>query len=134
MRYSVNLVQRKTKINAPVGVTGELRSKISSSTRRIAGADIEGIVRAGAPYAAAVETGQRPHFPPLQPIAYWVERKLGVSGWDGIRATIGVARAISRRGVRPKPFMLKAFIDSRAAINTRFQQAVNKILERLAVK
>lgn len=134
MRSAVGMVQRGAKQNAPVGVSGELRSKISTSVKQIAPQNIEGIVRAGAPYSLPVEVGQRPHFPPLRPIALWVERKLGVSGWDGIRVTITIARKIAARGVRPKPFMLKAFVDKRAAINARFQEAINRIMERMAVK
>lgn len=50
-------------------------------------------------YAAAVHNGTIPHFPPIIAIAGWVQRKrLDVSPFV-------IARAISRRGTKARPFL-----------------------------
>ena len=134
MQFVVGRVERDTKINAPVGATGELRSKVSSEVTPLVGMDVQGVVRAGTPYALPVEMGQRPHFPPLQPIAYWAGRKLGVSGWDGIRVAISIARRIAARGVKGKFFLRRAFTDNRKDIETRFKRAADIIMARMAVR
>ena len=73
-----------------------------------------------APYAAYVEYGTRPHFPPLDPIAGWVRRNIKVSlKTDPSRkrkATMIESRAIAKRivnhigkyGTIPRPFLRRA--------------------------
>lgn len=69
-------------------------------------------VRVGtnAEYAAAVEKGSRPHFPPVAAIAPWAEAK-GLSPW-------AVAFGISRKGTRPHPFLGPALDASKPDILT----------------
>lgn len=53
----------------------------------------------GGDYAAYVETGTGPHFPPIAPLVLWVSRRLGVR--DEKQATsiaFAIARTIARRG------------------------------------
>jgi hypothetical protein len=59
-------------------------------------------VRVGStlPYAEFVETGTRPHWPPLAALQGWADR-------HGIPAFL-VARAIAEHGTAPNPFMERA--------------------------
>ena len=62
------------------------------------------IIFAGAPadvYAAPVETGTRPHFPPSSALIPWVVQKLGVKNEkQAASIAFAIARAISERGTK----------------------------------
>lgn len=62
-----------------------------------------------APHADAVEHGSRPHWPPIQPLIDWALVK-GLANTEAEAKSIGflVARAISRRGTRPRKYFAKA--------------------------
>lgn len=62
-----------------------------SGMRARAGTDVR--------YAAAVHNGSKPHWPPIAAIAGWVQRKrIDV-------APFVIARSISRKGTRARPFL-----------------------------
>lgn len=53
-------------------------------------------------YAAPVEFGSRPHFPPIAPLSDWSRKKLGIDlGYV-------IARKISLVGTKAKPFLFPA--------------------------
>jgi hypothetical protein len=133
MDQSVLSVAGQAKKNAPVGVSGELRASINSTVKPIAGYNVEGIIGSPLPYAVFVEMGTAPHYPPLAPLALWVQRKLGIAD----AAEIGrVARLIQRKigavGTKANPFFANAFEDMKAKINGYFDRALDRIVERLA--
>lgn len=132
MTDSIFWIEGGAKVKAPKN-TGELASHITGEVQIITGGEVIGIVGNPLEYAPPVEFGARPHFPPLAPLAFWVQRQLGISGWDGIRATIMIARKIAARGTRAQPFMKPAFDEARPKILQRFAQAVERIAERLEV-
>ena len=88
-------IQSRAKEKAPVD-TNRLRGSIGierpSDRMRIIGANTE--------YAEYVEKGTSPHFPPPSALAGWA----GKRGMDPFL----VARAISRRGTKPQPYMQPA--------------------------
>jgi len=129
MGLATALVEREAKVLAPVNV-GQLRSSIAGRVQTAMGGEVIGVVGTNVVYAAPVEFGQRAHFPPLEPLAYWVLRKLGIGGWEGIATTIRIARAIARRGVRARPFMLPAFERSQGQIKAFFDAAVRRVVGR----
>lgn len=131
MRQAVAMIEREAKIAAPVN-TGQLRSSITSKIELMMGGEVTGIVGTNVIYAPAVEFGARPHFPPLQPLAYWVSRKLGIQGWEGIGVTIMIARKIAARGTRAQPFLKPAFEKAKNDINKAFANAVERIVQKLA--
>jgi hypothetical protein len=52
-------------------------------------------------YAPAVETGARPHFPPIQALVLWVKKKFGTEDEkSAISAAWAVAKTIAKRGTR----------------------------------
>jgi hypothetical protein len=76
-------------------------------------------------YAAAVENGSKPHFPPVAAIQKWVHLKQ-IAGTYSVKsgkrtgakmsqerqdraAAFLIARAISKRGTRPQPFLIPAW-------------------------
>lgn len=68
-------------------------------------------VTVGALYAADVEFGTRPHWPPISALQGWAQR-------HGIPAFL-VARAISRRGTKARPFLMPAYRELVNKINGR---------------
>lgn len=91
-------VQTRAKQLCPVD-EGRLRSSIQIGF----GSDSRGrFVKIGTDvdYAIYVHEGTRPHFPPVLALGGWANR-------HGINAFL-VARAISRHGTRPHPFLRDA--------------------------
>jgi hypothetical protein len=60
-------------------------------------------VRASTPYAAPVEKGSRPHFPPPAALVGWMSRKAHAA--DPERAAYALALKISREGTTEQPYM-----------------------------
>jgi len=61
-----------------------------------------GLVGTPAIYGESLEYGTKPHFPPIAPIKFWVEKKLGLSGKEAQSAAFCIARAISKRGTKAR--------------------------------
>lgn len=91
--------------------TGRLRSSI----RWTIGQDnrgLVGIVGTDVHYAPYVHNGTRPHFPPPGAMQPWARRHGFPPGAAG---AFLVARAISRRGTKPRPFLARALEEARHA-------------------
>ena len=111
MSQAVQLVEERAKQRTPIGATGALRGSIGSRVE-VSEAVIEGRVGTNlglkgekgktSGYAQAVEFGTKPHWPPLEPLIYWVRRKR-LAGTYSIktRRRLGSAsrQAMMRRGV-----------------------------------
>ena len=75
-----------------------------------------GMVGTPAIYGESLEYGTKPHFPPVAPIRFWVEKKLGLSGKDAQSAAFCIARAISRRGTKGAKMFGKGFETNEARV------------------
>jgi len=55
-------------------------------------------------YSAVLEYGRRSNsrFPPKEAIARWAQRKLGLSRKAALQAAFPIARAIAKRGLKPR--------------------------------
>lgn len=62
-----------------------------------------------APYSSVIEFGSAPHFPPIEPIQRWVERKLG-NTTNSRQIAFAIAKRISLEGTKPRPFIRNAII------------------------
>ena len=80
--------------------TGRLSQSIEVEDRPFEDAVIVGTNVHYAPY---VEFGTRPHMPPVEPLVEWAHLKL-----HDDKAGYKIARAIAKRGTKPKPFMRPA--------------------------
>ena len=67
-------------------------------------------------YGASLEYGTKPHFPPVSPLQFWVERKLGISGKEARGVAFAIARAISVRGTKGVHMFEKGFEENKSAI------------------
>lgn len=68
-----------------------------------------GLVGTPAIYGEPLERGSKPHFPPVAPIRFWVEKVLGKTGREAQSAAFCIARAISRRGTKPRQMFERGF-------------------------
>lgn len=93
---------------------------------------VQGVLGSPLPYAAAVEEGSLPHWPPKAPIEAWVHRKFGLSGKEMIRVAFLVRRAISSRGGYGH-FMFTRGLELAERLAPRFlQAAVNRVAQTLS--
>lgn len=105
--------------STPVGATERLVDSIQTIIPASIGIRYEW----KAPYAAAVNEGQRPHWVPIEALKRWV---LAVKKEDDPDVPYKIRSKIRRKGVRPQRFLEKA----RAAI---LKQVIPELRERLAL-
>jgi hypothetical protein len=123
METSLLLIERDARAAVPQD-TRALMGSISSTIASRAGA-LEGTVGPSKRYGYFVEYGRRPgKMPPLQAIEGWARR-------HGLNPFL-VARAIGRRGVKARPFMLPALEKNEKRIFDLFAQAGARIAARIA--
>lgn len=102
----------------PVGASGNLRGSLGH-TREVLGDEVRSILSANARYALAVETGARPHFPPVQDLIPWVKAKLSFRSASPkrkreIRRQAKTAGAPAPRDESEKELRSMAFLVARA--------------------
>lgn len=120
VRDSVLIVQRDARKNSPVN-TGMLRASILPEVA-ISGSEVTGVVGSNVKYAPFMEYGTRPHWVPIAALEVWARR-------HGMKAFL-VARAIARKGLKPRKFLTNAFNDNRDRIVRIFDKAVNRIVSK----
>ena len=100
-------VESHAKENAPVD-TGRLRASIASRVEQT-----QATISPSVFYAPYVEFGTRPHWPPMAALQPWAQRHGFPPGSPG---AFLIARAISRHGTKPHPYMQPAALQSLSAI------------------
>jgi len=105
--------------------TGELYNSIEihTSPQRLSVS-----VGSTAKYAPFIEFGTSPHFPPLEPIRAWCQRK-GIPE----EAAFAIARAISIRGTPERPFLYPAYLVGARNHIDRIRKNVMTALGRILV-
>lgn len=93
---------------------------------------VQGVLGSPLVYAAPVEAGSRPHWPPSAPIQAWVHRKFGLSGKEMIRVAFLVARAISRRGTRGHHMFARGVALAERLAPRFLEAAVNRVAQTLS--
>lgn len=109
-----NYLWRKLASNTPKGATGKARQSVHGDVSK--GLTIEGFVGYAEPasgYIIFPQEGTRPHWPPIAPLAYWAQRKFGLSADNARRVGYLIARKISRAGVKRQDFVGKTAREER---------------------
>lgn len=91
----------------PIHLRDTIHSKVSA-----AGAKVVGVLGTPLEHGVPVEMGTKPHFPPVGPIQFWVEKKLGYTGKEAASVAFLIARAISRRGTKGAKMFETAFAEN----------------------
>jgi len=104
------VVEADARKRAPVD-TGRLRSSIS---RRIELGNRRAVVGSQLVYAAPVEFGRSPgKWPPLGALQPWARRHGFPAGKQG---AFLVARAIFRKGIKARPYLIPALVENKTEI------------------
>lgn len=116
----------------PAVSTGALANSISFSVSREAGIS-RAVVFSQPPagdYAAYVESGTGPHFPPPSALLLWVKRKFHIEDEkQALSIAFAIARTIARRGVSGFGMFARAFQALQAELPGIFQREIGKSLE-----
>jgi len=97
---AVNLLEAEVKKRTPWGAGPiHLRDTIFGDVK-MRGRKAVGILGTPLEHGEPVERGTKPHFPPIGPLAFWVEKKFGYTGKEARDTAFVIARAISRRGTK----------------------------------
>lgn len=101
------LLERLASEETPEGATGQLRGTAFAEVRGVPARQV--ILEWPAPYAEYALRGRRPgKMPPPEALKSWVEKVLGISGDQAVRAVAFlVARKIGRRGTPGDPFLYR---------------------------
>ena len=100
--------------------TGVTRASITSSVKSSSDGFV-GVIGSPRISAAVMETGSKPHWPPLAALEGWAK-------WHGTTAYV-VARAIARRGNVPRKFLSKALNNSIGRIVNEIENTVRNIIQ-----
>lgn len=127
------LLERETRERTPRGVGGGagLSGSFSARPPRAAGDIVVAEMGTALDYAAPVELGTRPHFPPVAPIEDWVRHKLDVPAEDAAGVAYLIARKISRTGTEGAFMVRDAFAANRAQVARIFEAAQSRIRDAL---
>lgn len=125
------LLAREVQDRMPVA-GGTLRQSVFHE-EEIGDTGVTGLVASPLVYAAPVEVGTKPHFPPLEPLIDWVKAKLHITGDKEARGVAFlIGRKISRVGTpAQRPFGL-AFQAQFEQVHAIFDRAAARIAARLA--
>lgn len=121
MHNATLVVTADAKRMAPVDV-GRLKNSITPEVRMAGDNTVIGVVGTVVKYAAAMELGARPHFPPISALQVWATR-------HGANAFL-VARAISRNGLKPRRYLQGALEKNQARIVRIIGEGVARIISK----
>ena len=125
------LLERAVKKLTPVGA-GPIHLRDTIFQRVVAGGQsAEGILGTPMQHGMPVEMGTRPHFPPVDPIRHWVERKLGLSGSEAASVAFLIARKISREGTTGAGMFDKGFSENEASVIRILEQIPGDIIREV---
>ncbi len=128
---AINLLEREVKINTPVGagpinLRDTIHGKVGTSGKTVAG-----ILGTPVEYGEPVELGTKPHFPPVGPLTFWVEKKLGYSGKEAESIAFAIAKTISKRGTKGAKMFKKALDENEAAVVRILREIPAEIIKRV---
>lgn len=109
---SAMLIQNEARKRAPVD-TGRLRADIKT---QYSNGGLTAHIGTKVHYAPYVEFGTRPHWPPAGALDRWGQLH-GIPGFL-------VARAISRRGTKPQPFLFPAWESNKVKVRRLIRGAL----------
>ena len=125
------LLESTIKPMVPVGAGPiHLRDTIFQKTM-VEGESVWGMIGTPAEYGLPVEMGTRPHFPPVAPIQFWVEKGMGLTGKEAKSVAFLIARAISRRGTPARQPFESGYEEVASTVDRILKQIPEDIVRRL---
>ncbi len=135
-RDFADAILKEADIHVPVGATEALKL---SGHRIPPNPTNWAMVRYTAPYAYYVHEGTRAHFPPSDELERWVELVLNITDEKEVKSVAFlIARAISKRGTKPDPWLRNAFEKiepkAQANLNRKLDEAMGRLRARFGGK
>lgn len=127
------LLERAVKQKTPFGAGPiHLRDTIHGKVRT-SGQKVSGVLGTPLEHGLPVEEGTRPHFPPIEPIQFWVQNKLHIAGEKESRTVAFlIARAISRRGTKGHKMFQSGFEENEAIARAILNEIPADIVRRVS--
>jgi hypothetical protein len=120
-------IKKETPVGAgPIHLRDTVFQKVQTS-----GESVWGMVATPAKYGEPVEMGTKPHFPPIGPIQFWVEKKLGYDGKEARSVAFLIARAISKRGTKGHKMFGNSMEKRHADVTRILEQIPDDIIRRI---
>lgn len=110
----------------PLHLISTIGSDVSAS-----GETVTGIVGTPAKYAEPVEYGTKPHFPPLEPLQYWVEKKLGLPEKEAKSVAFLIARKISKEGTEGAHMFEDAWTEHKDKVEQILNEISDEVMRRI---
>ena len=128
---AVALLEGEVKKRTPWGAGPiHLRDSIFGDVK-IRGQKAVGILGTPLQHGEPVERGTKPHFPPIGPLAFWVEKKFGYTGKEARDVAFVIARAISKRGTRAARMFETGFLANEARVQGILEEIPAQIIKEL---
>ncbi len=126
------LLDREVKKNTPYGGGPiHVRDSIAPGGPHISGNKIWGTIGTPLVHGEPLERGTKPHFPPVGPIQFWVEKKLNITGPEAASVAFLIARAISKRGTKAVKMFERGFDENEARLMRILEEIPDEIVRRL---
>jgi hypothetical protein len=106
---------------APVGVSGQFKTKLRAENHEHGAAIVD-----DAPYAGIIELGARPHWAPLRPLFEWFRYKLALADNDAWRAAHALQQRIASVGQKPTYFFRKRLRVLRKILREEVERALKE--------
>lgn len=125
------LLEREVKPQTPYGAGPiHLRDTIHGKVRS-EGHKAVGVLGTPLEYGVPVELGTKPHFPPIGPLQFWVEKKLGLSGKEAKSVAFAIAHTIAKRGTKGAFMFDTTFEDNKAKLMRILGEIPDEIVRRV---
>jgi len=129
---AMNLLEAAVKRKTPYGAGPiHLRDTVFGDVT-VMGTRVAGIVGTPMEHGEPVEMGTKAHFPPVGPIQFWVEKKLGYSGAEAASVAFLIARAISVRGTKGAKMFETGFEEQEARVMAILNEIPEEIVRRVS--
>lgn len=129
------LVKNVMVANTPFGGTGLTRDGWLVQPARATIGKVVGRVVNPTPAAAVLESGARPHHPPVGPdpaLGVWIRRTLRISSPKKIRQkAFEIGAAFKRRGIRKRRIFSRAFRGVEPFVRAVLEIAAGRVVKRL---
>lgn len=111
-----------------------LRDSIHPSGPHIRGEQVYGTLGTPLEYGEPVELGTKPHWAPLEPLIWWVEKVIGESGVEAKRIAKAIQFKIAKKGTQGSKMFGDGFEASRPTIEGILETITAEIVNRIGGK
>ncbi len=112
------MVSNVMREKASLGATGDLRASIGF---KMTPENLLSEIKPSVGYGDAVETGSKPHWPPIAPLIPWAEMH-GINPY-------ALQRSISVKGTQPHPYIVPTFVETGPEVPPIFDAGIKTALE-----